>query len=103
MGESSASNAPKQPSKKPDDFLLSLSAGPQNVLGPPTIDLSTIGAPGVEQPESVPPPSESESEPPPSTLGSAAPAAKNAPRDTQGEEERVGRSPRGEEAARGEP
>jgi hypothetical protein len=85
MGESTASNAPKAPTKKADDFLLSLSASPQAVLGPPTIDLSSIGAPNVEGRESVPPAEgESESEPPPSTLGSVAPSAKNAPRDPQG-------------------
>jgi hypothetical protein len=86
MGESTASNAPKQGPKKPDDFLLTLSAAPATVLGPPTIDLSTIAAPSVEQPESVPPPSEAESEPPPSSLGSVPPAAakkRNGSRDPQ--------------------
>jgi hypothetical protein len=77
MGESTVSNAPRR-SKKPDDFLLNLSASPATELGPPTIDLTSVASPNVEAPESAPPPSvgESESDAPPRTLGSVAPAGK---------------------------
>ncbi|MES1177799.1 MAG: hypothetical protein ABUL62_25970 [Myxococcales bacterium] len=43
-----------QPGKRaPDDFLVSLSAGTQGILGAPTIDVSNLGAPDAEPPPSI--------------------------------------------------
>lgn len=94
---SKAPQAPKQQPKKGDDFLMSLGGGDEEVLGPPSIDISDLSKRGEEEaPESEVPESESppSSEVPESASAPSSTTKKKKKKKKKGKKAGASRAPR---------